>query len=179
MQQCGVLTSKHTPCRLNRTTCRFHQPLLLLDEVEMKLSQYTKEEQEIISEFSRGVLYATIHHRTFDPVWLWHESTQQYYTHIWVNNNCDDVENCLINHKPCIIFCQCSGCFKYEYNNEKRYFKNETNKHCVRCQCRECVCPMRKTNQQYESFPTLPHPYNICAGTCYICNNYTIAFYGS
>jgi len=168
MQYCGFITSKNTPCRLNKATCRFHNNLTVPILPESNESKYTNEEKEIISEFSRDKLYATVHTTTFTPVWEWHDFS--YYTHVWVNEDCDEVDVCVNNNRPCVIFCQCSGCQSDKVNI--KFLNNEKNGHCIRCQCYDCVCPMRKLHKQYEQYITLPHPFNICGETsytCYIC----------
>lgn len=89
--------------------------------------------------------------------WQWNKAGEFYFA----------------EEEPDMFVCQCSACQQHagqELDNPFAFLKNELNKHCVYCQCRDCVCELRRQNRQYELAPRFYNWDHECFHSkCQVC----------
>ncbi len=163
---CGSRTKKGTCCTLPANKCRYHhtQPIVAPND-----PPFTKEEEDTIDEFFCDKEFAG---ESSGAVWYWDNVASRYYTHMYTNDSCNDINNCYKNYRDCIFHCMCSACSSYMVDCGVAFKRNESNQHCVYCQCIDCVCLLRKQNKLHEPYAETPHYDNLCWNSCYICSKY-------
>ncbi len=62
--------------------------------------------------------------------------------------------------------CQCRACRAYFGRADGGADYSE---HCVCCQCRSCVCPLRESTGRFDTRVITPHWDNACWGKCTYC----------
>ena len=103
--------------------------------------------------------------------WIWNNKHNKYYRFltedeynkkiIKYNDSyncgiaaCDNYFPCQIHIKDNVLSCGCVACNYEVYMNipydKNRFIKNYENNHCFTCHCKNCVCPARMINKQFN-----------------------------
>jgi hypothetical protein len=105
--------------------------------------------------------------------WKW-SAREFYYVH---DPDCPhSAVECLnttdLRNVKCLFVCECSACQQHAFpdKNVENFIKNVEQKHCIYCQCENCVCDLRKMKRQYDLRPKLYYWDSSCFdANCQVC----------
>lgn len=195
---CGYITSKGTPCKLNKNNCRYHKntvptvpdriptrenkqaptvpeniPVETVQPPEVSRRITRKNSSAIPNDEKKDHITAVVVTKwlfSADETWSYDPVKDSYFFHVKVYSDCDDT-TCTMENKDCIVYCLCSGC-DAKTRTQTDHSANMKNFHCVYCRCKSCVCPARRVNGKYTG--EYPAKYsNPCRGICATCARYT------
>ena len=115
------------------------------------------------------LLWATPH----QICWTWSDA-EFYYVH---DPDCPETAKTCLENKDlqkvkCLFVCQCSACQQHAFPTKdvEHCIKNVENKHCIYCQCEDCVCDMRKKKRQFNIRPKVCYWDSSCFdANCQVC----------